>query len=240
MGTTLTPTSGCGTDGSNGQIKFLDNNAYKVPKITVEWWLKTSTAGVKNMVVRRNANDSTAAWTTYIVNGSYQSSIYVNESGTENALLTQATNMNDGNWHHLAFTFDGTTQRNYMDGSLLGTKAVTGNLNSGAQPLVVGATAVPDGFILGSFDEVRVTNYARYTDTTIPNFGSLQFVDDGSTVLLVHMNEGTGTVAIDSSSTANNGSLLGGATWIGGNVYTSVTTLDVSPIMQMGRFWGPI
>lgn len=40
------------------------------------------------------------------------------------------TNLNDGAWHHVAMTFDGSTKTAYIDGVSQGTQSVTGTLNT--------------------------------------------------------------------------------------------------------------
>ncbi|MBL7975867.1 MAG: choice-of-anchor D domain-containing protein, partial [Candidatus Kapabacteria bacterium] len=69
--------------------------------------------------------------------------------------------VNDGNWHHLATTFDGTTLRVYGDGNLLGQS--TKSFTTTGTTLRIGRRAVPqDGeYVQGTIDEVRVWNTAR-------------------------------------------------------------------------------
>ena len=67
-----------------------------------------------------------------------------------------------GKWHHLAFTFDGATEKTYIDGVLNGTRSTTLAINSG-EPSLLGASYVTnvgtlDGFnpLTGSMARVRV------------------------------------------------------------------------------------
>ncbi|MFP6855090.1 MAG: LamG-like jellyroll fold domain-containing protein, partial [Opitutales bacterium] len=64
---------------------------------------------------------------------------------------------NTDTWHHLGLTFDGTTKRLYLDGSLAGSAATTINANT-AVDFSIGS--VWNGLI----DELRVSTTARSTD----------------------------------------------------------------------------
>lgn len=49
------------------------------------------------------------------------------------------TALNDGVWHHVAATYDGSDKRIYADGVDEGSTAATGNISSTTQPLYLGA-----------------------------------------------------------------------------------------------------
>jgi hypothetical protein len=123
-----------------------------------------------------------------------------------------ATDLRDGAWHHLALTrreSDGLVQV-YLDGFLDGQAAgPAGNLSyrdgrSGEtwDPyLVFGAEKHDAGAEFPSFsgwlDEVRVSTVRRYTAAFVPP--SWPFATDPATAALYHFDEGSGTVALDSS-----------------------------------------
>lgn len=69
-----------------------------------------------------------------------------------------STNPKDGNWHHIAVTWDGATQTMYVDGSPVGTTPRTG-LNSQAVNFLVGKTTADIGF-KGWMDNVLIANRA--------------------------------------------------------------------------------
>jgi beta-lactam-binding protein with PASTA domain len=63
-------------------------------------------------------------------------------------------------WTHIATTYDGTSQRLYINGVLVATKAQTGTIAAGNQPLRIGGNNVSGEFFQGLIDEVRVYNRA--------------------------------------------------------------------------------
>jgi hypothetical protein len=63
-------------------------------------------------------------------------------------------------WTHLAATFDGTTQRLYVNGVEVTSRAQTGTIQRSASPLRIGGNAVLGEFFEGFIDEVRIYNRA--------------------------------------------------------------------------------
>lgn len=67
-----------------------------------------------------------------------------------------------GTWHHLVTIWDGSTIRVFVDGIELGTKAVSGSLDSNStMPVTLGNVASGDRAFDGLLDEVRVETVAR-------------------------------------------------------------------------------
>lgn len=128
------------------------------------------------------------------------------------ATACSALVVDDGQWHHLAFTrraSDGRL-RIWVDGVLDATvTGPSGNLSyrdgRGGQPkdpfLVLGAEKHDAGAAYPSFsgwlDELRVSTVERYTAAfTVP---AAPFTTDASTAALYHLDEASGTLVADSS-----------------------------------------
>ncbi|MEP1069071.1 MAG: LamG-like jellyroll fold domain-containing protein [Crocinitomicaceae bacterium] len=105
------------------------------------------------------------------------------------------TLIDDGNWHHLAYTHDGTTGKLYVDGALEGSisvplnTAATGNFQLGSGS---------SDYLGGAIDNVSIWDYAK-TESEIQDEMLTCF--DGNEVGLVaywDLNDGTGSgVATD-------------------------------------------
>ncbi len=67
-------------------------------------------------------------------------------------------------WTHIAVTFDGVTQRHYINGELAFSTALAGPLTTGAAELRIGSDFNWDHPPAGSIDEVRLWNVARTID----------------------------------------------------------------------------
>ena len=116
-------------DGSNSYVKLPDNfvpfptnnlpNSSRTTPITIDLWFKTTTGGV--ILGQQNTDPFTNP-------GAWAPAIYVGSDGLLRAtafnpapVITSNTAVNDGQYHHLALTYDGTYQTLYLDGVAVGT-----------------------------------------------------------------------------------------------------------------------
>jgi hypothetical protein len=61
-------------------------------------------------------------------------------------------------WTHLATTYDGTSLKLYVNGTLRATKAQTGSMYVSSSPLKFGGNAAWGEFFAGQLDEIRIYN----------------------------------------------------------------------------------
>ena len=74
-----------------------------------------------------------------------------------------------GTWVHVAVTYDGTTRRGYLNGTLVRTTNVTGTISYPTLNVFIGTfDAATDKVFTGDIDEVRIWNVAR---SQAANFG---------------------------------------------------------------------
>ncbi len=112
--------------------------------------------------------------------------------------------------HHIAYVHDATQERLYLDGSLLKSRVVRGDVGDGTGNPHIGAI-FRDGGIRSSFigyvDSLRISDTARYNSTEfIPVLGD--FVSDEHTLLLYDFNEAPGSLnVIDKSGNGHDGTL---------------------------------
>lgn len=67
-----------------------------------------------------------------------------------------------GSWRHLAMTWDGATQRLWLDGTEVGSQPATGTIDRDpTMPVTIGDLAVGGAAIDGRIDEVRIETVAR-------------------------------------------------------------------------------
>ncbi|AFE04905.1 EGF domain-containing protein [Corallococcus coralloides DSM 2259] len=163
---TLTPTQQCDL---NAHVDFgLAPGQFGTDAFTVSYWLKTTFNDASTGDLIGNRVDGSAGnFLSARLNGNSGTSleIYQDESGTNGAGTgASPTSLNDGSWHHVAYTRSGTSLKMYIDGVLVGagTSAAPANL-TGANSFRIGRR-LPDcmgGFssIPASFDDVRT--YSR-------------------------------------------------------------------------------
>jgi len=80
--------------------------------------------------------------------------------GTGDSYVSGPTASPVGSWTHVTYTYDGTTQRVYVNGTQVATKATTGLIQTTASPLWIGGNQPYGEFFQGLIDEVRVYNRA--------------------------------------------------------------------------------
>ncbi len=103
------------------------------------------------------------------------------------------TRINDGNWHYIAATTDGTTSKIYIDGVLKASHTANDYLtNPGNQALYIGKSSGGGYYVSGQIDEIRISSSAR-TQTEITNAwnsgNGSPFSVDGSTAALYHCDD---------------------------------------------------
>lgn len=208
--------AGLGNTAGDGEIWEYDNGS----------WDKVA-GGLVNSSWAANTIETVQSFSTY------KGKLYAGTGNTANAdaavwsygnngYVQSATNTQDTNWHHIAGTYDGTTMRVYIDGTLDGQAGVSLSMPDTPQALLVGSTyggseaGWGQGYFAGSIDEVRISDIARSGLTSKP------YSDQAQTVTLNDPVRTNGVWHWDdftSSETANGGTVNyrlssdDGATW---------------------------
>lgn len=117
---------------------------------TLEAWEKTTTSGVFAIV-----SYGTAATNQYVAMNIGSGPTLSFDGYTNYVLKTAPYSLEDGNWHYLAATFDGTTAYLYIDGQQIGSGAVPLSTVA-SQGLWLGNAADGASAFPGSLDEVAI------------------------------------------------------------------------------------
>ena len=113
-------------------------------------------------------------------------------------------------WHHVAYIYDGSEERIYVNGQLITSRPASGAVGNAQGICHVGAI-YRDGGIQPSFvgyvDALRISNNARYSGQSFtPPSGDLS--SDGSTLILYNFNEPPGSTTVtDESGNGHTGTL---------------------------------
>jgi hypothetical protein len=121
--------------------------------------------------------------------------------------------INNGAWHHVAVTYDGTNMVTYVDGSQDATTTTSGGPLAAASQLDLGVMSGVYGYqYYGTLDEVRISSVVRYTGTFTPAYHPDA---DSDTIALWHFGEDGGSTAYDVTGN-HNGGLQGSPAWVQG------------------------
>jgi uncharacterized repeat protein (TIGR02543 family) len=123
--------------------------------------------------------------------------------------------INNGQWHHIAGTYDGTTLRLYVDGNLANSVVTTLNTVSDGT-FQIGLVEGAGSYYQGQVDEVRVWNVARSAEDIQSNMHSEVSSPQAGLVAYYKFNQGVAggnnanppvITAIDSGGSLLNGTL---------------------------------
>lgn len=146
-------------DGANDMVSITDSASLDVIRVTLMAWVRpTSLSGWRSVILKERGTDG-LAYGLYAHDNAPRPSAYVNVSNLDREVQgTSALPLNT--WTHLTMTYDGTSIRLYVNGTLTATRAQTGNITVSAQKLAIGGNTPWGEFFAGLIDDVRIYNRA--------------------------------------------------------------------------------
>ncbi len=136
---------------------------------TVEGWIRTTFAGdsFARAILGYGTGVDPQDFDVYIANGALCMKIRVTGS-----CFTTTGIVNDGNWHHVAVSYDGTNFEGYIDGVEVGS-----DYNPGTNPNTVLAAfyiGLYSNWFSGMLDEVRISSNDQSADWIEANYLNLK------------------------------------------------------------------
>lgn len=141
-------------DGTNDYVEIADAAAWDVTKMSVEFWVKFTSASAVRIVSRDDV--SNLCWNVAI-NTTLKFRIYIATVVQE---LDTGVLPNDGIPHHVVFTYNGVEQKGYIDGVLVASRAQTGDIDTGTSKIFISSFRGASAFFAGTIDEVAFYGYA--------------------------------------------------------------------------------
>jgi hypothetical protein len=181
--------------------------------ITISAWVKlTSSDSGSRLFTLETANDNYLYLT--INDGGTPAGISLHwsvPSGTDQVLTTQ-TQLPVGVWKHITVVTSATLSQIYVDGKIVaqGTSGMTPAALGSISTSVVGNSGDNTDGIRGLVDEFQLYD-GSLTESEIHTLAWPK-----TDYSMYHFDEGTGTVATDSSTRAKHGTLNGAASWVTG------------------------
>lgn len=205
-------------EGSGNALSFNGSTDYvligdqpeleSMTQLTVAAWIKGTNMTSDNVVVAKWYT-ATVSWILRI--GSCNSGKAEFDTNTGSSVGScGTTSVDDGNWHFIVGTYDGTNQRLYVDGVLEDTDAQTGTISNSEEEVCIGAAcngATQGSLFNGEIDDVRIWNRALSQAEIRDNMCEKLTGTEPNLVGYWNFNEGSGATASDASSSGNDGSL---------------------------------
>ena len=191
-------------DAPGKPLQLLDS------RLTVEGWFRVDADGDIIDVKRRGTENT--GWKLLL----HKTGV----TGTVFGVFDHSLTLAPTGWHHLAWTFDGSTSTIFVDGHLASTESHAASIEATDKPVVIGLSTGLDGEITGytsgKLDEVRVSSVIRYTESFTP---ARRHEPDVFTVALWHFDEGEGAAIVDASDNEHVGHVSGSVRWGTDNGY---------------------
>ena len=217
-------------DGSNDTVNAGNASSLDIERtspMTYEAWIKTTTDGNQSIIEKK---ENAAPFRGYgMLTGSggfiFFQMISTFSSSTLEVRSINDLNYSDGNWHHVAITYDGSSAPSgvtiYFDGLSVSTTTTINTLSttiSTTANFYIGSRNAGGQFFNGTIDEVRLWTVERTASEIKDNMYTQ--IDPTSANLTGYwrINENTGSTTHDETTNDNDGTLTGGPVWATGYV----------------------
>jgi ribosomal protein L40E len=195
-GTIAHDSSGNGNDGtvygaswtngiSNGALQFDGLDDYvgisSSPSLTLsgneislEMWIRPTATLNSSLSSHVNIMDKANAYGfEMFVNGGGRMDFFVNIGGADQWLSSTTNDWIAGSWYLIAGTYDGSSEKIYVNGVLENTTSLSGNLSGLSGPLSIGSYCYGTmWFFSGAIEEVKIYNYARTSSEILNDYNS--------------------------------------------------------------------
>jgi concanavalin A-like lectin/glucanase superfamily protein/uncharacterized protein DUF2341 len=181
-------------DGVDDYVKIADDFSLDAGTggFSGSAWIKTDTSSSNSYILNRYDNGGNDRFEFRIITGGF-TRIYIKDSDASILYRDSSDVVNDGFWHHVAFTWDNAGDLLHLyvdgilsDGSIIGAANTIGTVNPSGI-LSIGARGTPGDYFLGLMDEVLIYNRALSADEISDlyherkgrlDYSDLRFVDE--------------------------------------------------------------
>jgi hypothetical protein len=252
-------------NGTSSLVTVADTPALRLGNaLTLSAWAKPATVtNWRSLITKNLAARQGASYALYASNGTSNGNTPSGwlETGGQVKQVGGVTPLAADAWTHVAITYDGSTARLYVNGTLVAEVPVTGALDQDGGALTIGGNTAWGEFFSGPIDEVRIYNRALdatqiQADLNTPVGASGPIPTPSPTptptnppnpvpglVAAYSMNEGSGTTVSDSSGQNHTGAATD-TTWTTDGKYgkalsfngaTSMVTVTHTPALRLAN-----
>ena len=173
-------------DGTGDYMSVASTTSYGfgTNDFSIDFWIypQNTSAGVKTMIDFRTAEPEIRP--AVILDGSTVK-YYINGAD----VISATNNLQAAQWYHVALVKNGVQTKLYVNGTQEGSTYTDNNNYGTTNPLYVGANFSGSNAFQGYFDELMISNYAKYVGTfTPPTVEHTDLVDATSNLKLDTLN----------------------------------------------------
>jgi len=140
-------------DGVNDNVKIADSPTLDLSSpLSLEAWIKPTSLPASGVF----ASILTKAESYSLQFNGPRLEFTIMQNGLRKRLQAPAGAIVAGSTYHLVATYDGTTQRLYVNGALVASTGLTGPATATTSPLVIGSWNGSEEFFKGTIDDVAV------------------------------------------------------------------------------------
>ncbi len=207
-------------DGLDGFVDLAPLDLSHTNQISLEAWIKPDELSVGD-IIRQEIPSYTMPWPfpppDWVLSFYGANLVFGLSTGGKYQALSipiDANQFTDGQWHHIAATYDGSTKRVFHNGVLLGSDSQSGSVGFSSGALAIGSTVGGGGeFFQGLIDEVRIWQGARSLAEIIQTMNRPLSGAEPGLVASFPFREGTGVMTRDQGPHGYAGTLMNGPAW---------------------------
>lgn len=113
-------------DGTNDGIEIEDTNRLNPGTFTIVAWVKSSNFNQSGFIFEKTTNGSVNTQFSLFFNGNNVFYFRIMNSSNQDLNFTTSSYFTNNNWHHVVATYDGGTQRVYVNGSQAASQSCQG------------------------------------------------------------------------------------------------------------------
>ena len=210
-----------------------NNDTLTLNDFAIAAWINTnqSTLSESSLLVNKGGfnseeegdNMNYGIW--FSKNGNVQGG-FETKSG-ENFEVNSTAKYNDGKWHFILLSYNGSVLKLYIDGKQISTKNTNGAIpdSTGKEPLRIGANSLEnDKYFTGYIDEVRVWNRGLTNEETSQIYTNNTFNSKGQVVYLDFKNNDSNSNSNDISNSNKSNNIISNNTSSIVSLYTNETS----------------